>query len=172
MSLRTCNAHRRWCKCDPECDYHIPVAFFGPKCVQVVKSPSHGNLACDLPHPPPSTFTITATSASVSVAIPVDAVNGAESNVPSTSTVLGKVMSGTAAARAYTTNSSSTTLKPFTATAALPSVTGNVTVSAQPGTQSAVPVAVAVPVAMSTVQPSLTLRYIIATLGTYPMRPN
>jgi len=52
VSLRTCNAHRRWCKCDPECDYHIPVAFFGPKCVQVVKSPSHGNLACDPPHPP------------------------------------------------------------------------------------------------------------------------
>jgi len=124
-------------------------------------------------HTHPATFaSTTATTASVSVAIPVDSVNNAESPTPSPSTVLGKVMSGTTSARAYTTNNNSTTLKPFTAAAALPSVTGNVTVSVQPGAQSAVPVAVAVPVAMSTVQPSLTLRYIIATLGTYPMRPN
>lgn len=106
------------------------------------------------------------------MAIPVDAVNGAESNAPSTSTVLGKVMSGTTAARAYTTNNASTTLKPFNATANLPTVTGTVTIgNTSAPAQQAVPLAVAVPVSVSTAQPSLTLRYIIATVGIYPMRP-
>ncbi|AQR66060.1 hypothetical protein BXU06_14120 [Aquaspirillum sp. LM1] len=125
-------------------------------------------------HTHPASFTsTTGTSTSVSVAIPVDAVNGAESNAPSTSTVLGKVMSGTTAARAYTTNNASTTLKPFNASANLPTVTGTVAVgSTSASPQQSVPLAVAVPVAMSTAQPSLTLRYIIATVGTYPMRPS
>ena len=124
-------------------------------------------------HTHSATFTsTTGSSTTVSVAIPVDAVNGAESNAPSTSTVLGKVMSGTTAARAYTTNNASTTLKPFNATANLPTVTGTVTIgNTSAPAQQAVPLAVAVPVSVSTAQPSLTLRYIIATLGTYPMRP-
>lgn len=136
----------------------------GSLMLQPTQIPSHTHQA---------TFaSTTASSAPVSVAIPVDAVNGAESNVPSTSTVLGKVMSGTVAARAYTTNNSSTTLKPFNATATLPTVTGNIAVGPSLSTaQQPVSMAVAVPVAMSTVQPSLTLRFIIATVGTYPMRP-
>lgn len=124
-------------------------------------------------HTHTATFTSsTASTTTVSVAIPVDAVNGAESNPPSNATVLGKVMSGTTSARAYTTNNPSTTLKPFDATANLPTVTGTVTVnSTSAAAQQPVPLAVAVPVTVSTIQPSLTLRYIIATVGIYPMRP-
>lgn len=124
-------------------------------------------------HTHSATFTsTTASSTSVSVAIPVDAVNNAETNVPSTTTTLGKGMAGTGTARTYTTNNASTTLKPFNATANLPTVAGTVTVgNTGAAAQQAVPLAVAVPVSVSTAQPSLTLRYIIATVGTYPMRP-
>lgn len=124
-------------------------------------------------HTHSATFTsTTGSSTTVSVAIPVDAANNAETNVPSTTTTLGKGMAGTGTARTYTTNNASTTLKPFNATANLPTVTGTVTIgNTGAAAQQAVPLAVAVPVSVSTAQPSLTLRYIIATLGTYPMRP-
>ena len=113
----------------------------------------------------------TASSATVSVAIPVDAASS-DSNVPSNTAVLGKGMVSSNPAKVYSTAAATTTLKPFTATATLPTVSGTVAVgTASAAAQQAVPVAVAVPVAMSTAQPSLTLRYIIATLGTYPMRP-
>lgn len=123
-------------------------------------------------HSHPAAFaSTTATSATVNVAIPVDPANG-ETNVPSTTEVLGKGSVGSNPAKVYSSAAATTTLKPFSATATLPTVTGNVTVGANPGTQSAVPLAVAVPVAMSTMQPSLYMRYIIAVLGTYPMRPS
>ena len=123
-------------------------------------------------HTHSATFTsTTGSSTTVSVAIPVDAATS-DNNVPGNTSVLGKGTVGSNPAKVYSTAAATTTLKPFSATANLPTVTGTVTVgntSASP--QQSVPLAVAVPVSLSTAQPSLTLRYIIATVGTYPMRP-
>lgn len=123
-------------------------------------------------HTHSATFTsTTATSTTVSVAIPVDAASS-DNNVPSNTAVLGKGSVGANPAKVYSTAASTTTLKPFNATANLPAVTGTVTVgNTGAAAQQSVPLAVAVPVTVSTIQPSLTLRYIIATVGTYPMRP-
>lgn len=54
---------------------------------------------------------------SISIAIPVHSVNAGETNVPSTSLVLAKSMSGTTAAKVYTSQNPDTTLKPFDASA-------------------------------------------------------
>jgi microcystin-dependent protein len=124
-------------------------------------------------HTHSATFTsTTASSASVSVAIPVDAASS-DNNVPGSASVLGKGLVSSSAAKIYSTAAATTTLKPFTASAALPTVSGTVAVGAvnTSTTPQAVPLAVAVPVAMSTVQPSFTLRYIIAVEGMYPVRP-
>lgn len=123
-------------------------------------------------HTHSATFTsTTATSTTVSVAIPVDAASS-DNNVPSNTAVLGKGTVGSNPAKVYSSAAATTTLKPFDATANLPAVTGTVTVgNTGAAAQQAVPLAVAVPVTVSTIQPSLTLRYIIATVGTYPMRP-
>lgn len=113
----------------------------------------------------------TATSAKVNVAIPVDAATS-DNNVPSNTAVLGRGMVGANPAKMYSAAASTTTLKPFDATANLPAVTGNITVgNSSVVTPEPVKVAVSVPVTVSTLQPSLALRYIIAVEGIYPMRP-
>lgn len=116
-----------------------------------VPVPSHSHAAA---------FTsTTASSTTVSVAIPVDAVSS-DNSVPSDVAVLGKGAVGSNPAKVYSTAASTTTLKPFNATASLPTVTGTVAVGNNVGTgaQQPVPLAVAVPVTVSTAQPSLTLR--------------
>lgn len=128
-----------------------------------VPLPSHSHSA---------TFTCsTASTTSVSVAIPVDSASS-DNNAPSNTAVLGKGMVGSNPAKVYSSAAATTTLKPFDATVNLPTVTGTVTIgNTSAAALQPVPLAVAVPVTVSTAQPSLTLRYIIATVGTYPMRP-
>lgn len=112
----------------------------------------------------------TATSAKVNVAIPVDAATS-DNNVPSNTAVLGRGMVGTNPAKMYSAAASTTTLKPFDATANLPAVIGEITVSNSPVVMpQPVVVAVNVPVTVSTIQPSLALRYIIAVEGIYPTK--
>lgn len=101
----------------------------------------------------------TSSSGTASVAIPADGVNNAENTTPSTSTVLGKVMSGTTSARAYTTNNATTTLKPFNANVTMPTITGNISVN-NAGQSNPTPITVT--------PPSILLHYIIAAVGVLP----
>lgn len=107
-----------------------------------------------------ATFSSTTSgSGTASVAIPADGVNNAENTTPSTSTVLGKVMSGTTSAHAYTTNNATTTLKPFNANVTMPTITGNVSVN-DAGQSNPTPITVT--------PPSILLHYIIAAVGVLP----
>ena len=101
----------------------------------------------------------TSGSGTASVAIPADANNGAENPTPDTSTILGKVMSGTTGARAYTTNNATTTLKPFNANVTMPTITGTVSVNSA-GQSNPTPITVT--------PPSILLHYIIAAVGVLP----
>ena len=101
----------------------------------------------------------TSGSGTATVAIPADANNGAESPAPGTSTILGKVMSGTTSARAYTTNNATTTLKPFNANVTMPAITGTVSVN-RAGQSNPTPITVT--------PPSILLHYIIAAVGVLP----
>lgn len=115
------------------------------------------------------TATFTATSgntATANIAIPVDAVvTESAYNVPGMDKILSKGSTGYDPAMIYSTGNASTTLKPFDATVTLPSVTGNVTVTEEARATQAVALAVAVPVSVSTMQPSLYVNYIIALAG-------
>ena len=101
----------------------------------------------------------TSGSGTATVAIPADANNGAESPTPDTSTILGKVMSGTTGARAYTTNNATTTLKPFNTDVTMPAITGTVSVNSA-GQSNPTPITVT--------PPSILLHYIIAAVGVLP----
>lgn len=101
----------------------------------------------------------TSGSGTATVAIPADANNGAESPAPGTSTILGKVMSGTTSARGYTTNNATTTLKPFNANVTMPAITGTVSVN-RAGQSNPTPITVT--------PPSILLHYIIAAVGVLP----
>lgn len=101
----------------------------------------------------------TSGSGTANVAIPANGVNNAENPTPSTSTVLGKVKSDTTTARAYTTNSATTTLKPFNANVTMPTITGNVSVN-NAGQANPTPITVT--------PPSIFLHYIIAVVGVLP----
>ncbi len=111
-------------------------------------------------HSHTATFSNTTSgSGTATVAIPADANNGAESPTPDTSTILGKVMSGTTGARAYTTNNATTTLKPFNADVTMPTISGNVSVNSA-GQSNPTPITVT--------PPSILLHYIIAAVGVLP----
>ncbi len=117
-------------------------------------------------HSHTATFTPGA-GASVSVAIPVDATASSE-NIPAPGLVLGKAMAGAAPAKIYSSLASNATLKPFNITvpAGSGAVSNDNTGGGQPLTFS-----VNVPVSLSTLQPGLTLNFIIAVEGIYPSRP-
>lgn len=120
--------------------------------------PSHTHMA---------TFTPGGGTSSVSIAIPADS-SGETDNVPGTGLVLAKGMAGPTAAKVYSSNVANTTLKPFSVD--VPAGGGTVA-NASTGGGAALPVTVSVPVTVSTLQPSLTLNYIIAMNGIYPSRP-
>lgn len=113
------------------------------------------------------TATFTATSgntATANIAIPVDATTGID-NVPDVNKILSKSLISSNPVKIYSTANASTTLRPFDATVTLPTVTGNVTVTEEARATQAVALAVAVPISVSTVQPSLYVNYIIALAG-------
>lgn len=117
-------------------------------------------------HTHTATFTPSGGS-SVSIAIPADSASG-DNNIPGSTLVLGKGSVGASQAKIYSSESANTTLKPFTVS--LPEVSGTV-VNASTGNGQPLPISVAVPVTVSTIQPSLVLNFIIATQGVYPTRP-
>jgi microcystin-dependent protein len=115
------------------------------------------------------TFTPDGTSSSVSIAIP--AVTGATgtTNIPGTGVTLANAATSAGDdANIYATGGTATTLKPFNVT--VPAGGGTVTIGSTGGGQ-ALPVTVSVPVSVNNMQPYLTLNYIIAIQGSYPMRP-
>lgn len=118
-------------------------------------------------HTHTATFTPGGGGASVNIAIPVDNT-GATDNVPGATMVLGKGAAGATAARIYSTNAANATLKPFPVS--VPAGGGTVA-NADTGGGQALPLAVNVPVTVSTLQPALTMNYIIALNGIYPQRP-
>ncbi|MEA4839028.1 MAG: hypothetical protein VB101_12170 [Rhodospirillaceae bacterium] len=91
-------------------------------------------------------------------------------NAPGPAVVL--TTPGVVGAKIYNTADVDTTLKPFTATGqvAIPASTGSVSV-ADTGSGKAVTATVAVPVTISTIQPSLYVSFIIAVEGIHPDRP-
>ncbi len=130
----------------------------GSVSIGVANLPSHTHAA---------TFTPGGGSASVSIAIPADST-GETDNVPGPGVVMAKGISGTSQAKVYSSNAANTTLKPFSVS--VPAGGGTV-VNANTGSGTALPVSVNVPVSVSTLQPGLTLNYIIALNGIYPTRP-
>lgn len=118
-------------------------------------------------HTHTATFTPGGGTSSVSIAIPADS-SGETDNVPGAGLVLGKAVTGTATTKIYSSNAANTTLKPFSVN--VPAGGGTVA-NASTGGGAALPISVSVPVSVSTLQPSLTLNYIIATNGIYPTRP-
>jgi microcystin-dependent protein len=69
---------------------------------------------------------------------------------------------------AYSSDNPTATLKPFTLS--VPGGGGTVAVS-NTGNGQPLPIQVTVPVTVSTMQPALTMNYIIAINGIYPSRP-
>ncbi|WP_296943587.1 phage tail protein [uncultured Massilia sp.] len=119
------------------------------------------------PHSHEATFTPgAATTASVSV--PADATGASSNNSPGPTTVLGNISAGTLAARVYSTDAATTTLKPFDV--AVPASGGSVAVASAGGGQP-LPVQVSLGGNVGTVPPYLTLNFIIALQGVYPSRP-
>ena len=118
-------------------------------------------------HTHTATFTPGGGSASVNIAIPVDST-GSTDNVPGATLVLGKGAAGATAAKIYSANAANATLKPFPVS--VPSGGGTVS-NDNTGQGQALPLSVAVPVTVSTMQPALTMNYIIALNGVYPPRP-
>lgn len=114
---------------------------------------------------PVQNFSATLTAATAAVSIPADSTTETDS-VPGPTLVMAKAAAGVAASKIYSSNASNTTLKPFDAP-----VTGTVTVTSTGAAGTALPVSVNVPVTVSTVQPSLTMNYIIALQGIFPSRP-
>jgi microcystin-dependent protein len=123
-----------------------------------------GALSIGVANLPVQNFSATLT-ATASVSIPADSATDTDS-VPGPTLVLAKAAAGVAASKIYSSNAPNTTLKPFTAP-----VTGTVAVTSTGAAGTALPVTVSVPVTVSTVQPSLTMNYIIALQGIFPSRP-
>jgi microcystin-dependent protein len=121
------------------------------------------------PHTHAATFTPAGgATTSVNVAIPVvdTSTTATSTNTPGTTTVLGVP---TTPVKPYTTNNATTTLKPFTATGT--ATCGGTVNNANTGGGTPITPNLAVPVTVSTVQPSMYLNYIIALQGEYPPRP-
>lgn len=128
------------------------------------------NLTVDnLPaHTHTATFTGSSGTAAVSIAIPADGT-GSDTNAPGNTVVLGKASAGVSAAKVYSSGAPNTTLEPFDVNVPTGG-SGNV-VNASTGGGAPVQFAVNVPVTVSTLQPSLTMNFIIAVTGIYPSRP-
>lgn len=127
--------------------------------IGVANLPSHTHTA---------TFTPGGGSSSVSIAIPVNSAGGG-GTAPGTTSVLGVLADGTGAAPTlYSTAAANTTLKPFSVN--VPAGGGTVS-NANTGNGTALPISLPVSGSVSTIQPSLTLNYIIAWQGIYPERP-
>lgn len=112
-----------------------------------------------------ATFT-PGSGSNVSVAIPADST-GASDSTPGTGMVMGKGAVGVNPAKVYSGAASNTTLKPFDV--AVPAATGTVTTD-NAGNGKALTVPVALHGNVPTVPPFLTLNYIIALDGTFPVR--
>lgn len=109
-------------------------------------------------HTHSATFTSsTASSTTASVAIPAydgsTNTSGAQ-HTPSPSVTLTNAFSGTTAARAYTTNNATTTLKPFDVTVPVPSIGGSVTIGSAGGGQ---------PLSIPTLPPAVVMTWVICT---------
>jgi microcystin-dependent protein len=119
-------------------------------------------------HTHTGTFTPGGSTSSVSIAIP--AVTGATgaTNTPGTGVTLANAATVLGDdTNIYATGGTATTLKPFNVS--VPGGGGTVAIGSTGGAQ-ALPVSVAVPVTVSTMQPYVKLNYIIATQGVYPQR--
>ncbi|GKT13964.1 tail fiber protein [Acidovorax sp. SUPP2522] len=106
-----------------------------------------------------------AAGGTASVSIPADDTTG-DNNVPGPTLIAGKATAGNNTAKVYSSKSSTTTLKPFDAPLTLPAITTQAAGSVTP-----TPVQMNVPVTVSTLQPGITLNFIIAVNGIYPSRP-
>lgn len=109
-------------------------------------------------HTHTATFTSsTASSTTASVAIPAydgsTNTSGAQ-HTPSPSVTLTNAFSGTTAARAYTTNNATTTLKPFDVAVSVPTITGSVAIGSA-GTGQ--------PLNIPTLPPAVVMTWIICT---------
>ena len=100
----------------------------------------------------------TSGSGTASVAIPVDA-SDSQTNVPSSTVIQGKAFLGSNVVKCYSTNSQTTTLKPFDVSVAMPTITGDVSVN-NAGQANPTPITVT--------PPSIFLHYIIAVVGVLP----
>ncbi len=117
-------------------------------------------------HTHAATFTPSGGGASANIAIPAVSASAASTNMPGTSVTMAQTTGP--AAKIYSNGTPDTTLKPFSVP--VPAGSGTVT-NASTGSGQPLPVAVNVPVTVSTLQPYLTLNYIIAVTGVYPNRP-
>ena len=100
----------------------------------------------------------TSGSGTANVAIPVDP-NSANTNVPTSETSLGKTFISSNPVKVYSTDSTTTTLKPFNTSVSLPTITGDVSVN-NAGQANPTPLTVT--------PPSIFLHYIIAAVGVLP----
>jgi microcystin-dependent protein len=122
--------------------------------------PSHNHTAA---------FTPGGGSATVSIAIPVVPNAVETTDVPSPSMSLCQAVSqGPDAIATYSGQTPTSTLRPFDVS--VPAGSGTVAVG-NTGNGQPVALNVSVPVTVSTLQPSMTMNYIIATNGIYPSRP-
>ena len=116
-----------------------------------------------------ATFTPGGGSATATVSIPAVSNPSSSTSTPGPATHLAKTTtSGFDDISGYSTDATDTTLAPFTITA--PAGGGTVNVG-NTGTGTPAPVTVTVPMSVSTIQPSLSMNYIIATSGIFPSRP-
>ena len=137
-----------------------PVAVTGSATINITVDnlPSHNHTA---------TFT-PGSGANVSVAIPADNTGtGASDNTPGTGMVMGKGVVGVNPAKIYSGNASNTTLKPFDV--AVPAATGTVS-TANTGNGKSLSVPLSLNGNVSTLSPFVTLNYIIALDGNFPVR--
>src|SRR3569623_1457924 len=118
-------------------------------------------------HSHAATFNPSGGGASVNIAIPEYNTQGTDS-VPADIMVLGKPVIGTNGVKVYSSGNANATLKPFSVS--VPTGGGTVN-NANTGNGQPLAITVQVPVSVSTLQPSLTLNFIICTNGIYPTRP-
>lgn len=134
----------------------------GTVTLSVANLPAHNHTA---------TFTPGGGSSSVSIAVPAVAnPSGASvTDAPGTGVSLtASQTSGPDPVTVYSSAAPNTTLKPFNVS--VPGGGGTVAV-ANTGSGTPAAVQVQVPVSVSTMQPSMTMNYIICTSGIYPSRP-
>lgn len=116
------------------------------------------------------TFSTAAIPVTAPIAIPVNDT-ASDSGTPSATQVLGKLTVGTSVTKIYTATAANTTLKPFNASFTVPASTGSLTTGNTGAGQPASVASVIQPNSISTKQPSLSLRFIIAVEGVYPQQP-